>query len=625
MLKKLIYVFVILFYLIPVTATYAHSPIEKRIPEADALLETMPNKIELFFEEPIEIHRSSIIVRNDKQVEVQVGRPQLDPNDNRHIYVDLQQNLSSGIFTVDIDVVSMDGHPIKEKYPFELKVKTTSNEERFQRLRLERTYPEDGTIIKRTPKKIELWYTEPAEMDYFGVLDDKQQDVPSGVPYVDPKDPRHFIIELDDELRKGTYSIHSQVQIGEQRKYDIVYFAVEDFTSITGSASYSFDSLLQHIGVLQIAHWLAYIGVLTLLGGTWFQFIDKGNGNIIRWKKASNYLYVLSIVALILELLLNKYQYAEVNFNDYLAFNFVWISIAQIAFLSVSYRIKQNKIRFIFLLLSVLCWSLTGHSVAPNYGGVWGVGVDLLHILAVSLWLGGLFALLIMIPRDNSVSWLKETGKVYSKWALISIMVIAITGVMMALKYVPSFSLGSMASSYWGGMLFFKITLFIGIIVFGIWQRKSVLNFSQMILNGFLRNIKVELCTAVLILFAAGILADLSPKEAEQGVYPELQVEQGIKAAVSVSPFKPGANDISIQFDNEAEFDKVRVKFYTTTGWSIENTAFPIGNGLYKLTGSFIHAAGTMNMEVQAVRTTGEKLVFPYKIQVPGVMPPNNY
>lgn len=623
-MKKLFYVLVVLFFLIPSTATYAHSPIEKRIPEADAILETMPNKIELFFEEPIEIHRSSIIVRNDKQVAVQVGRPQLDPNDNHHIHVALQQNLSSGIFTVDIDVVSMDGHPVKEKYQFELKVKTTSNEERFQRLRLERTYPDDGTIIIESPKKIELWYSESVEIDIIGILDDKQQTVPIDDPYVDPNNPKHIIFELIEELQKGTYSINSQVKIGEQRKYDIVYFAVEEFSSFTGSASYSNDSLWKHIGLLQMLHWLSYVGLLTLFGGTWFQFIDKGKGNLLRWKKASHYLYGISVAALVLELLLNKYQYAEVNFNDFLALNFVWISILQIAFLSVSYKIKQNKIRFIFLLLSVSCWSLAGHSVAPNYGRVWGVGIDLLHVLAVSLWLGGLFALLIMIPRDNSVSWLKETGKVYSKWALISIMVIAITGFIMTLKYVPSFSLGSMASSYWGEMLFFKITLFIGIIVFGVWQRRSLLNFSQMISNGFLRNIKVELCMAVLILFAAGILVDLSPKEAEQGIYPESQVQQGIKADVSVSPFKPGANDISIQFANEAEFDKVRVKFYTTNGWSIENTAFPIGNGLYKLTGSFIHAAGTMNMEVQAVRTTGEKLVFPYKIQVSGVMPPNN-
>ncbi len=65
----MIYVLVILFYLAPVTTINAHSPIEKRIPETDALLETIPNKVELFFEEPVEIHRSSIIVRNDKQVE----------------------------------------------------------------------------------------------------------------------------------------------------------------------------------------------------------------------------------------------------------------------------------------------------------------------------------------------------------------------------------------------------------------------------------------------------------------------------------------------------------------------------------------------------------------------------
>jgi copper transport protein len=623
MLKKLIYVGVILLYLVPIATVNAHSPIEKRIPETNAVLQTMPNKVELFFEEPVEIHRSSVIVRNDKEVEVQIGKPQLDPNDNRHIYVDLQKNLSSGIYTVDIDVVAVDGHPLKEKYQFEIKVKTSSNEEMFQRLILERAYPEDGTIIEKSPKKIELWYSEPAEMDVFGILDDKQQSISSENPIVDPNNPKHFIIEIKDELGKGTYSIHSQVQIGEQRKYDIVYFAVEDVSSITGSAVYSRDSIWKHIGFLQIAHWLAYIGLLTLFGGTWFQFIDKGKGDLIRWKKCSNYLYGLSIAALVLELLLNKYQFSEVNLKDFLSFNFVWISILQIVFLSVSYFINKDKIRFFILLLSVLCWALTGHSVAPNYGGAWGIVIDLLHLLAVSLWIGGLFALFIMMPKENSLLWLKETGKAFSKWALVSMIVIGITGVMMSLKYVPSFSLRSMAFSYWGGMLFFKIALFIGIVVFGLWQRKLLLRMTEVIANVFQRNMKIEIGIAVLVLFGAGILVDLSPKEAEQGIYPKTQVQQGIKATVNVSPMKPGANDISIQFDHESDIEKVRVKFYTTNEWSVENSAFSMDKGLYKLTGTFFHAAGTMNMEVQAIRTNGEKLIFPFKVQVPGVMPPN--
>lgn len=524
---------------------------------------------------------------------------------------------------MDIDVVAVDGHPLKEKYQFEIKVNATSDEQSFQRLKLERTYPEDGTIVEKSPNQIELWYTESAEMVIFDILDDKQLAVPREKPYADPNNPGHFIIELTDELPKGTYSVHSLVKIGEERKYDIVYFAVDDFSSITGSSGFS-DTLWNHIGFLQIAHWFAYIGLLTLFGGTWFQLIDKGKGNVVRWTKSSKYLYGLSVGALAFELLLNKNQFSEVNLKDFLAFDFVWLSILQIALLIVSFFIKQGKIRFFFILLSVVGWSLTGHSVAPNYGGVWGIVLDLLHLLSVSLWIGGLFALVIMMPNINSISWLKETGKIFSKWALASMIVIGVTGVLISLKYVPSFSLRSLAFSNWGGMLFFKIAWFIGIIVFGVWQRNLLLRLTEAVVNVFQRNLRIEIGVAVMILFATGILVDLSPKEAEQGIYPESQVQQGIKAIVNISPHRPGANDISIQFDERADIDKVRVRFYSTTGWSVENSAFSMGGGLYKLTGTYFHAAGTMNLEVQSIRKNGDKLIYPFKVQVPGVMPPND-
>lgn len=96
MLRKLIVVWLMLITLIPITSVYAHSPIEKRYPEANSVLQTKPNKVELFFEDPVEIHSSSVIVRNETEVEVQSGRPQLDPNNNRHITVTLQKKSSFG-------------------------------------------------------------------------------------------------------------------------------------------------------------------------------------------------------------------------------------------------------------------------------------------------------------------------------------------------------------------------------------------------------------------------------------------------------------------------------------------------------------------------------------------------
>ncbi|TDF88138.1 hypothetical protein [Paenibacillus piri] len=73
---------------------------------------------------------------------------------------------------------------------------------------------------------------------------------------------------------------------------------------------------------------------------------------------------------------------------------------------------------------------------------------------------------------------------------------------------------------------------------------------------------------------------------------------------------------------DEQNIEKVRTKFYSNLGGSLENNAFKVGNGVYKLTGNFFHGAGVMNMEIQLIKNNGESILFPpVTFQTPGVMP----
>jgi copper transport protein len=621
---RLLIVFILVIAFIPVSTIEAHSPIEKRSPESDSILEAAPSKIELFFEEPVEIHRSSIIVRNEQQSEVQLGKPWLDLGDNRHMIIDLQKVLPSGLYSVFIDVVAIDGHALKEKYDFQIKMKETTDEQRFEKLKLARTSPEDGTIIKASPHKIEVWYSEEAVMDNFALLNDKEQNVQTESPVVDPNDPKHFILNLNQDLPSGTYSIHSQVKIGDQRKYDIEYFAVQQFTAISGP-TYSFgDSLGKHIQLLQWTHWFTYMMLLALVGGYMIQlFIINNSGNQNHWRFFSKVLYGVSIAALLLEFITNKVQYSEVIWKDFISFYFVRILVAQIVLLLISYFIVWNRIKLLLLFLVLLGLALTGHTAAPSYGGIWTVTLDFIHLLSVSIWIGGLLTFGVIAPKENTIEWLKEKGKIFSKWALISMILIPATGILMTIRFVPSFSLSSMLSSYWGEMLLTKGILFIGIIAIGAWQRRILGKWAAGITAHFRKWLRIELVIAILILFAAGVLVDLSPKDAEEGIYPQTQTVDRVQATVRISPLIAAPNEITIRFNDYSDIQRVSVKFSTTTGWTVENSAFSFGNGIYKLTGYYFHAAGTMNLEVHAYRSDGTVVKLPYKIQVPGVMPPN--
>lgn len=622
MLKKLALLFVFTLSIIPLSTVHAHSPIEKRFPEVNAIIESAPNQVELFFEDPVQIHRSSIIVQNADLTEVQVGKPQLDPNNNRHIFIALQKDLPSGKYTVDIDVVAMDGHSLKEKYTFEIKVITATPEERFQNLKLERSIPEDGTVIQTSPKRLEVWYNEAVEMPYFGLLDDKQKMIDTEKPKVDPDNPKHYILELEEELPDGTYAIHYYPRIGERTAVQIVYFAINELTSITGNQDFSYEKLWDQLGVLQFAHWLAYFGLLTLLGGTLFQLLltKARHGNESRWMRIAKIMYVTSILAILFELIIYRLQYSQVVLKDFMNFTFVWITLLQLIFVMIS--IFTKKLRFVLLMMSVFCWALIGHSIDPAYGGIWGVGLDFIHLLASSLWVGGLIALIVRMPKENAREWMQAAGGIFSKWALISFISIGITGIFMSVNYVEMFSFESLFFSNWGKLLLVKIVLFAIIVFFAIWQRRLLMKVTESIALIFRRNLVVELGVAVIILIAAAFLVDLSPKEAVQGIYPASQTKDGLTVSISAYPLKVGANDIAIKLSEDDDVDKIRAKFYTSLGGSVENTAFKVDDGLYKLTGNFFHGAGTMNVEVQVIMKDGEEVKFPpFTIKIPGYMP----
>lgn len=621
MLKRLAFLFIIIMVLIPVSVAYAHSPIEKRNPNVNAVLELVPSKVDLYFKDPVQIHRSSVIVRDEKNTEVQIGKPQIDPNDNRHIYVDLQKDLLAGTYSVDIDVVSMDGHSLKEKYSFDIKMAMSTPEEMFERLELVRTSPSDGTIMEVSPNQIELWFNEPVEMRFFGLLNDKQQIVPTNKPVVDPDDPKHFILKLESELPTGTYSIQAYPSIGENTGVHIVYFAVKEFTSITSSNQISLQNEWGQTGILQMVHWLSYFGLLVLFGGTFFQFIIvKSNGNLLRWRIISNVLYGLSIAAILLEMFIYKMQHPSVMMNDFLRFNTVWISLLQISLVVVSLTVK--KIRLILLLFALLCWAFTGHSADPSYGGFLAIGLDSIHLLTTSIWLGGLVALFTMLPNESPLTWLKETGKTFSKWALLSFAGTGATGILMSLNYIPSFSAESLIESKWGQMWLVKVLLFLIIVLFGIWQRRLLAKLTETLVTVFYKNIKIELGIAIIILLFTGILVDLSPEEALQGISPRVQTIAGVTAKVDAFPLKPGGNDITIQLSDDKDVQSVKVNLQTSLGSSGTNHAFYLGNGLYKITGNLLHTAGIYDMEVEVIKKNGEMIKYrPFTLQVPGPMP----
>lgn len=120
----------------------------------------------------------------------------------------------------------------------------------------------------------------------------------------------------------------------------------------------------------------------------------------------------------------------------------------------------------------MVCKALTGHTAAvPNQ--VLAVLMDFLHLLSMALWLGGLMALLVILPGLADRQPVQEDKKTYywsiiqrfSRWSFLFVIILIVSGIYSSLQHVPT--IHSLINTTYGQLLLAKIGLMLVMIVFG--------------------------------------------------------------------------------------------------------------------------------------------------------------
>lgn len=626
MIKKfigLLMIAALMTVIVPSAAIYAHSPIEQRTPAVNDVLSTPPERIDLVFEDPVEVYKDSVVIADSEGKRIPIQTVELDPQNSHHVWAEIAGDMEPVTYTVKVRVVALDGHPLEESYTFTILAPELTDEERFQKLRLVKSYPEEGTVVQASPSTIELWYSDAVDVSVFGILDDKQKAITMEPPVKDPKDPGHLIYELKEPLSKGTYSIHSQVQIGEFQKYDITYFAVEEVTSISGSYGDTGSNVLAYVSPVTFIRWLSYVGLLTLAGVVWFQRMigqDLSEANK-RKERFMLFLHLGTMLMLGLEFVAALLSYAQVSWVDFLSFQFIRILILQLVILGLSWVLKAYvNVRLLLLLGSMLGWIAVGHSMVPDNGGWMALTLDSIHVLAASIWLGGLAALLLMVPAEDRSAWLMQHGKRFSPWAVGSVVAIILSGIGMTILYVPMFTLFSLWASAWGKMLLAKLLLFFGLVGFGIWQRKLLRKWSLRAAELlFKRNTMAEIGIISFLLLFTAILVDASPDEARQGLK-VLSEDSEVIEQVKVTPLRAGANDVILQLKKGHRVQSVQIHISSSSGWIDEYQAFRTDSDSFLITGNLFHSPGTLTIDMTLRSEKGTESKASYVVYVPGPM-----
>ncbi|WP_188453336.1 copper resistance CopC/CopD family protein [Virgibacillus oceani] len=603
----------------------AHSTLKDTYPKGNEVLEDAPSRIEVWFQDPVVIHTDSIKIV-DSAGNVVPAASKLDSKNAGHIITKLKEKLEPGKYTVKINVIAQDGFVIEEEFRFSV-IKPVKSE--FNELELVKSNISDGEIYKGSPKQVELWFNQAAEVTAFGIFDDNHQPVGVKQPKVDPKNPRHTIIPISRKLSSGSYQITwyaAPVNKGEQTiqsdRVGVYYFAVDEFSSMTpignNNSSIDWGTFKFSFGLKQIAYWLTFIGLTVLFGISWFySVILKNRIEQPRRNKSILLFYLLSLVGIALLIIHHRIDLSGLSINEFLLIKFSWIPIVQLFLITIGIWIK--KIRpFLFALALILWPFIIGHASYPRYGGYVTMAAASLHVLAVGIWMGGLIALIIKPKHQDSREWFKTVGSSFSKWALASVMIIIFSGVWMTVEFLPSFSIKSLVESEWGRSLLVKTILFLLLVIIGYIQRKAVKQLSSKLAQSFFGRVRAEIMYGVIIFFFAATLVAANPSAAEQGVYKETPTQQDLDLTVEITPLEMGLNTITLDFKNDPKIRNVKVQLSMPPDWRIENKAFEVDKGTYKLTGNLLHAAGTTNMKVNVLMESGEEIQIPYRIVVPG-------
>jgi putative copper resistance protein D len=240
--------------------------------------------------------------------------------------------------------------------------------------------------------------------------------------------------------------------------------------------------LLQIFGFLSVLFRGATLSFesLTIGGIVFFNFVARRvglqseaiNQACLRWiRRAAVGLAVMQL-AYILASTLILMQSADMTLSDVSGANFVLagilaiVSALTIALLAGSARTSKSYAVMLLPAALILFSSvMTSHAMARLDYRLPLAAVTALHQGATATWLGGLFYLLIAIPRSPDNQFARQLIARFSKLALISVAVLAAAGFTLGFAYVGS--IDAIYGTSYGIMVTTKAVLFGTLLLLG--------------------------------------------------------------------------------------------------------------------------------------------------------------
>src|SRR5881296_1365006 len=318
------------------------------------------------------------------------------------------------------------------------------------------------------------------------------------------------------------------------------------------------------------------------------------------------------------------------------------LAVASAVLLLLALRIGKSGTFLTLLLIPgfglLLTSSLSGHNAAVPTLTFVSILADWLHLLGVSVWIGGLINLTLLIPILHELGLvhqgLARLVPRFSRLAILSVGIIAISGLYSALFQVGSFS--ALFGTEYGQTLIVKMGLTVVLVVFGalnqlVWYPriaralKIVGNTADVLVNlsrRLSRSVRIESILAFGLILIVGLLTALPPAYQVSLTQnrPALQATTlsetsgNVRVDLSIYPLRVGTNSFAITLTNTTDGQPLTHIIQVNLKFTYQDAPLPPSNTSinqsstgeqYLAQGGFLNQPGNWVIQVQVRQTTG--------------------
>jgi copper transport protein len=362
---------------------------------------------------------------------------------------------------------------------------------------LESTSPQAGGAVATAPKRIQLNFGESVEaaLGAIRLFDSGGKEIDVSASRHPSGRPQSVVADVP-ELGNGSYVVAWRVVSADSHPVNGAFTFVVGTGSASGNAQGLVSKLVNSTGshtvgvLLAVVRWAGFAAIALAIGGLAFAAEMWRGEPLLRARRGLERAAAAGVVVSLLAIAFQGAYAAGLGIGSVVRPSLWWdvattrfghahlvrvvLFVAVIGLARAWDRMRTGGWRAAAVLASIglaLTVSFAGHADTGRWIAL-GMSADVVHVLAFSVWIGGLWGLLAWALRDGEVADVTAAARRFSTSALVAVVLVAVSGGLQGWRQVGT--LGALTSTTYGWLLIVKVGIVVVVVGVAVVSRSLV-------------------------------------------------------------------------------------------------------------------------------------------------------